>query len=217
LHALCDFKFVRMFQTVWRPGYRGEPFLRNLFAIGETFTECAVFDSSQRVANLFKRLRFCTGRQPSQAGMLQKLQTMQPLTLSIPLSHQLGSLLLIGLAVACVSWTVTHEEVFREPREFCRERSKDCRRGYERKFFYLFTCEYCFSHYVAAFFLVLTRFQLLYAGWRGYVLAEFALVWVANFYMGVFNRLRLDIKFENLTIEEQAKASRTPGPKILAK
>jgi len=88
---------------------------------------------------------------------------------------------------------------------------------YQRKFFYLFTCEYCFSHYVAAFFLILTRFQLLYAGWRGYVLGEFALVWVANCYMSVFNRLRLDIKFENLTIEEQPKASRTPGPKIFAK
>jgi hypothetical protein len=149
--------------------------------------------------------------------MLQKRQTMQPLTLSIPLSHQLGFLLFIGVAVACASWTVTHEEVFREPREFCKERSKDCRKGYQRKFFYLFTCEYCFSHYVAAFFLVLTRFQLLYGGWRGYVLAEFALVWVANCYMSVFNRLRLDIKFENLTIEEQAKASRSPGPKILAK
>jgi hypothetical protein len=149
--------------------------------------------------------------------MLQKSQTMQPLTLSIALSHQLGSLLLIGAAVACASWTVTHEEVFREPREFCKGRSKDCRRGYQRKFFYLFTCEYCFRHSVAALFLVLTRFQLLYAGWRGYVLAEFALVWVANCYMSVFNRLRLDIKFENLTIEEQAKASRTPGPKILAK
>jgi hypothetical protein len=149
--------------------------------------------------------------------MLQKRQTMQPLALSIPLTHQLGSLLLIGVAVACASWTVTHEEVFREPREFCRERSKDCQRVYQRKFFYLFTCEYCFSHYAAAFFLLLTRFQLLYSGWRGYVLAEFALVWVANCYMSVFSRLRLDIKFENLTIEEQAKAVRTPGPKILTK
>jgi hypothetical protein len=151
------------------------------------------------------------------AGQGTSGHAMQPLAVSISLSHQLGSLLLIGLAVACASWTVTHEEVFREPREFCQERSKVCRRGYQRKFFYLFTCEYCFSHYVAALFLVLTRFQLLYAGWRGYVLAEFALVWVANCYMSGFNRLRLDIKFENLTIEEQAKASRTPGPRILAK
>ena len=31
--------------------------------------------------------------------------------------------------------------------------------------------------------LVMVRYQLLYAGWRGYLIAWFALVWVANFYM----------------------------------
>jgi hypothetical protein len=69
-----------------------------------------------------------------------------------------------------------------------------------RKFFYLFTCEYCFSHYVAAGFLVITRFTLLYDGWRGYMIAWFALVWVANVYMSAFNRLRLEIKHENVEI-----------------
>ena len=69
-----------------------------------------------------------------------------------------------------------------------------------RKFFYLFTCEYCFSHYVAAFFLIITRFQMLYGGWRGYLISWFALVWVANIYMSFFNRLRLDIKHENVNI-----------------
>jgi hypothetical protein len=116
------------------------------------------------------------------------------------LSHQFAYLILLALPVACVSWTVTHEEVFREPREFCKERSQACRKLVERKFFYLFTCEYCFSHYVTALVLLITRFTLLYDGWRGYVLAEFALVWLANVYMSFFNRLRLDIKHENVTI-----------------
>jgi hypothetical protein len=121
-----------------------------------------------------------------------------------PLTHQFGFLLLLALPIACASWTVTHEEVFREPREFCAERSKACRTVVERKFFYLFTCEYCFSHYVAAFFLVVTRFTMLYPGWRGYLIAWFSLVWVANVYMSVFNRLRLDIKLENaeITLEQ---------------
>lgn len=114
--------------------------------------------------------------------------------------HQFGALLLLAMAVACVSWTVTHEEVFREPREFCKEKSEKCRPLALRKFFYLFTCEYCFSHYVALGFLAITRFTLLYAGWRGYVVAWFALVWVANFYMSAFNRLRLDIKHEHVSI-----------------
>jgi hypothetical protein len=126
---------------------------------------------------------------------------MQPDVLNQPLSHQFAFLLLLGLAVSCVSWTVTHEEVFREPREFCADRSRNCRSLLQRKFFYLFTCEYCFSHYVAALFLLLTHFQLLYEGWRGFVIAEFALVWIANASMSAFNRLRLEIKAEKVSIE----------------
>ena len=70
-----------------------------------------------------------------------------------------------------------------------------------RKFFYLFTCEYCFSHYVTAFFLIVTRYKLLYADWRGYLIAFFALVWIANQYMSVFGRLRLDIHRERIEIK----------------
>jgi hypothetical protein len=131
---------------------------------------------------------------------------VQPSVLNQPLSHQFGTLFLLGLAVACVSWTITHEEVFREPREFCKDKSQHCKRLYQRKFFYLFTCEYCTSHYVTGLFLLLTHFQMLYEGWRGFVISEFALVWVANLYMSAYNRLRLEIKAENLSIAEQAKA-----------
>jgi hypothetical protein len=126
--------------------------------------------------------------------------------LAIPLRHQFVVLLLLAMPVACVAWTVTHEEVFREPREYCKKKSQDCASAAKRKFFYLFTCEYCFSHYVAALALLLFREPLLYAGWRGYVVAWFSLVWVANIYMSLFNRLRLDIKHENVEIAvEQAE------------
>ena len=118
---------------------------------------------------------------------------------------QIVTLLLIAIPVACVAWTVTHEEVFREPREFCVRKSAACRRWYERKFFYLFTCEYCFSHYVTLFFLFVTRYKLLYEDWRGYLLALFALVWVANQYMSLYNRLRLDIKSEKVEAEIKEK------------
>ncbi len=119
------------------------------------------------------------------------------------LSHQFVFLMILAMPVASVAWTITHEEVVRELRDFCSARSKDCQRIYQRKFFYLFTCEYCFSHYVAAAFLLLTRFQLLYTGWRGYVIAEFALVWIANVYMGVFGRIRLDLKKERMEISAE--------------
>lgn len=123
-----------------------------------------------------------------------------PIELSIPLLHQFAVLLLLALPIACIAWTVTHEEVFREPREFCKKKSEECKPLPVRKFFYLFTCEYCFSHYVAALVLLVVRYQLLYEGWRGYVIAWFALVWIANFYMSAFNRLRLEIKRENVEI-----------------
>ena len=120
--------------------------------------------------------------------------------LPVPLMHQSAILLLLALPVASVAWTVTHEEVFREPREFCKRKSEQAAAVSKRKFFYLFTCEYCFSHYVAALALWLFRFKMLYAGWRGYLVAWLALVWIANVYMSLFNRLRLDIKHENVAI-----------------
>ena len=122
------------------------------------------------------------------------------------LPTQFGFLMLLALPVACVAWTITHEEVFREPREYCQKRAQNCKPIVARKFFYLFTCEYCFSHYVAAFFLILTGFHMLYEGWRGYLIAWFALVWIANVYMSIFNHLRLEIKHENVVLAtEQAE------------
>ena len=73
--------------------------------------------------------------------------------------------------VACVAWTVTHEELFREAHDWLIARSQSGRSTLERKFFYMLTCEFCFSHYVAAGLLAVTRFHLLYTGWLGYFIA----------------------------------------------
>jgi len=129
---------------------------------------------------------------------------------------QIVWLLVLGVPVACVAWTVTHEEVFREPRNWCEARSENARTLVERKFFYLFTCEYCFSHYVAALFLAITRFQLLYSGWRGYLVAFFALVYVANFYMSLFGRLRLDIRKERVEIKHKEHTVKQLDPEAKA-
>lgn len=110
-------------------------------------------------------------------------------------------LFVLAIPIACVAWTVTHEEVFREPREYCIRRSKEGRSLGERKFFYLFTCEYCFSHYVTIAFLFLTDYTLLLHDWRGYLLAGFSLVWVANIYMSLFGLIRMDIKKERTEIQ----------------
>jgi hypothetical protein len=118
---------------------------------------------------------------------------------------QIVWLLILAVPIACVAWTVTHEEVFREPREYCADRSRSAARLLVRKFFYLFTCEYCFSHYVTAFFLVVTRYHLLLDDWRGYLLAFFGLVAVANVYMTSFGRLRQEVKSEGLEAKTKQK------------
>ena len=120
----------------------------------------------------------------------------------MPLGLQIAWLFILAVPIACIAWTVTHEEVLREPREYCAKKSESCRRLLQRKFFYLFTCEYCFSHYVALFFLIITRYKLLYTDWRGYLIAGFALVWIANQYMSLYGRLRLDIKRERVEIKQ---------------
>ena len=121
------------------------------------------------------------------------------------MAFQVLSLFLLALPIASIAWTITHEEVVREFRDVCLGKSTTCRRIYERKFFYLFTCEYCFSHYVAAVFLVITRFKLLYPDWRGYLIAGFSLVWVANVYMSLFARIRLEVKRERVQIKKEEK------------
>jgi hypothetical protein len=119
-----------------------------------------------------------------------------------PLWHQIVELFVLAIPIACIARTVVFEEVFREPREWCRHKSQNCARLMQRKFFYLFTCEYCFSHYVTIAFIALTRFKLLYPEWwRGYPIAFFALVFVANAYMNLYARLRVDITSEKKTIE----------------
>ncbi|MEP7377101.1 MAG: hypothetical protein ABI675_27115 [Chitinophagaceae bacterium] len=119
------------------------------------------------------------------------------------LTLQTAYLFLLSIPIACISWTVTHEEVFKEPREYCEKKSETSRSLLIRKFFYLFTCEYCFSHYITIGILMLSGFRLLYDGWRGYLVAGFSLVWIANIYMNLYSRIRLEIKKEKLEISEK--------------
>jgi hypothetical protein len=122
-----------------------------------------------------------------------------------PLTVQMAWLFVLALPVASIAWTVTHEEIFREPRDWAAGRSRTAESYLERKFFYICTCEYCFSHYVAAAIVALTQFRLLLADWRGYAIAWLAVVAVANLYMSLFGRLRVDIKSEGLEAKVKEK------------
>jgi hypothetical protein len=121
------------------------------------------------------------------------------------LSTQTAWLFLIAIPIACIAWTVTHEEVFREPREYCLKRCHNGKSVAERKFFYLFTCEYCFSHYVTVIMLFITHYKLLFDDWRGYLIAGFALIFVANVYMSLFALIRVDLKKVRLEAENEEK------------
>ncbi len=119
---------------------------------------------------------------------------------------QLVWLFTLPLPVACVAWTVTHEALFAEIRDYCLKRSTDDARWYVRKLFYLVTCEYCFSHYVALTAVLVTGYHLLLDDWRGVIIAWFSVVWIANQYMSIHGRLRLGIKSQRTEIrvlEEQ--------------
>ncbi len=117
-------------------------------------------------------------------------------------------LFILALPIACIAWTVTHEEVFREPREFCKRCSEQSRTLLRRKFFYLFTCEYCFSHYVTIALLIITKYKLLFDDWRGYLISGFSLVWIANIYMSIFALLRVDLKKERAEAEHAEKQNK---------
>lgn len=136
----------------------------------------------------------------------------------LTLHFQIIYLFILALPIACIAWTVTHEEVFREPREFCEKRSQQCKGFLKRKFFYLFTCEYCFSHYIVLFFLIITRYHLLYNNWRGYIVAFFALVWIANIYMSIFGFVRVGMKREKMEAKiKEAEAKECEEEEVLKK
>jgi len=111
-------------------------------------------------------------------------------------------LLIVSIPVACIAWTVTHEELFREFHEYCLRRSEKDKMLFSRKFFYMLTCEYCFSHYVAIGILLITKYTIFFDDWRGYIISFFSVVFVANVYMSLFGKIRIDIKKEKDEIKK---------------
>lgn len=109
------------------------------------------------------------------------------------INEQVCWLFILAIPVACISWTVTHEEIFKGLRSYCEKKTKSAN-IFVSKFFYLFICEFCFSHYVTILFLFLTNYQLLLTGWKGFIIGGFSLVWIANIYMNIFSYIRQDIK-----------------------
>ena len=119
----------------------------------------------------------------------------------MPIAEQIYWLVILSIVVACISWTITQEDIFRGWREGLERRSKTAHSPIARKFYYVFTCEYCFSHWVSLAFVAGTQFQLLLPDWRGYIIAFFAVVLIANVYLNLYARLRVDITREKAEIK----------------
>lgn len=127
--------------------------------------------------------------------------------------EQIFMLLIHSLAVASVAWTVTQEEIFSEFREYCVKQCKKKTRLLERKFFYVFTCEYCLSFWVTVLFLIMTGFRLVFNDWRGNILAFFVIPWIANQWMSLYRRLRVEIKHVNAQAEKEETQSEGEDPR----
>ena len=123
----------------------------------------------------------------------------------MPVLDQLYGLLILSLVVASIAWTVTQEKIFEEWREGAKKRSEKASNILIRKFFYVWTCEYCFSHWVSLLVVLVADYRLLISDWRGYVVAFFVLPWIANQWMSLYRRLRLDIKHEGALAEQAVK------------
>jgi len=114
-------------------------------------------------------------------------------------------LFILAIPIACISWTVTHEDIWKESREYCKRKSETGSTFLMRKFFYVFTFEYCFSHYVTILILAISNYQLIFTDWRGYLVSGFSLVWIANIYMNLYAWIRIDIKKERISTQVEEK------------
>jgi hypothetical protein len=102
---------------------------------------------------------------------------------------------LLAIPIACLVWTFTQEEIFKEAREWLKayqRRHSDSL--WRQKLAYLPTCPYCLSHYVAAGFIALFHFTMLVSDWRGYVVSLFTLVLLTNIYITMYNLLRVVLR-----------------------
>jgi hypothetical protein len=116
--------------------------------------------------------------------------------------------------VGFVSWTIAKEEVFRPLREPCERFTEGeyVFRGFlwvleaiSRKLAYIPTCEYCTSVWITGATLYLTRFSMLYEGWRGYAIAEFFIAGLANIGMRWFSRQGVENEKDKKIIKKVEK------------
>jgi hypothetical protein len=120
-------------------------------------------------------------------------------------------LVVLALPTACVAWTVTHEEIFREPRDWLTKCSQSRGSWLLRKLCFAATCDYCMSHYIAAGAIALTGFTLFTSDWRGFLLGWLTLTAIANIYLAVFSHIRVEIGKERAEMVQAESRTKKAG------
>lgn len=110
---------------------------------------------------------------------------------------------LYAAVVAVIVRACTQEELTREPREWLSRYAQDERHPLLlRKLAYMPTCEFCLSFWVALALLVpVFDFRLVFQDARGYLIAVFTTVAVANVYLSTFALLRVDARHKRAEAE----------------
>lgn len=131
--------------------------------------------------------------------------------------------LYLAAPVAIIVRAFTTEEICREPRDYCRARHSCYRDRCSRhdaglfcrardfllqKLFYLPTCDYCLSFWVALAVVWIAGYSIVFDDWRGVALAVFVVMGVANVYLALFTHLRVDAKKERALAEAIEKENK---------
>ncbi|HET6880347.1 MAG TPA: hypothetical protein VFI31_09340 [Pirellulales bacterium] len=114
------------------------------------------------------------------------------------------------MPVAIIVRAFTTEEIFRQPREFCAARNQHYGGLYSErreapfpqrlryfllcKLCYVPTCDFCLSFWVSLVIVWIADYSLYFGDWRGFALATFVVMGVANVYLSAFSRLRVDLR-----------------------
>ena len=123
---------------------------------------------------------------------------------------QIAFALILSIPVACITWTVTQEEIFGEMRRnLVRYQSRYGHSWWRRTAAYMPTCPYCFSHYVAGMLIALLHFKMLAGDWRGYVVSLFTLVLIANVYITVYHLFRVGLKWARSLADRAERPGRS--------
>ena len=131
--------------------------------------------------------------------------------------NQIAFALILSIPVACITWTVTQEEIFATVRlNLARYPSRHGDSWWRRQIAYAPTCPYCLSHYVAAMLVALLNFKMLADDWRGYLVSLFTIVLIANVYITIYHVLRVGLRWERSLADRAETAARTTAERTVA-